>query len=258
MTSTENKNLIAQRFAKTLKTYNQNAENQKNYANRLANLLTKFCDQNPINNLLEIGCGTGFLTNELTQKLNINNLYLNDIANGFNNLEIYKQISQRVNKIYFINGDAEKITNIPQNINIVVSSNCIQWFNNFESFLQKLYNHLSDNSIAAFSTFGTENFREIKTLTNNGINYPDYKKILSTLKHQYKVLYFCQTTEKQYFTSTIEMLKTLKNSGVNAIINTVWTPKKLQNFSNEYAEMFSENNKIYITWNPIFFVLKKN
>ena len=53
-----NKALIRERFARNLKSYNQNAKIQ----NKMAQRLISFSDKNDYEKIFEIGCGTGLLT----------------------------------------------------------------------------------------------------------------------------------------------------------------------------------------------------
>ena len=64
-----NTTLIKQRFSRSLQTYEQTAIVQR----EMAKILTEFLPQNKnFDSILEIGCGTGFLTRELVKK---NKLY---------------------------------------------------------------------------------------------------------------------------------------------------------------------------------------
>ena len=49
-----NKDLIKKRFAKNLRTYNENAKIQK----IMAENLIKYLDKKDFSNILEVGCGT--------------------------------------------------------------------------------------------------------------------------------------------------------------------------------------------------------
>ena len=52
------KSLIKQRFSKSLKSYNKCAIVQKQMAHNLFDMI----ENNSYNNILELGCGTGFVT----------------------------------------------------------------------------------------------------------------------------------------------------------------------------------------------------
>ena len=65
-----NKELIHNRFAKNLKSYDENAKIQK----RMAERLMSFINNKSPKNILEIGCGTGFLTKLIKENLDYEKL----------------------------------------------------------------------------------------------------------------------------------------------------------------------------------------
>ena len=73
-----NKDLILARFSKNLKSYNDNAKVQK----RMAERLTYFISNKNPQKVLEIGCGTGFLTNVLNQSVKFETYKAIDIVDG--------------------------------------------------------------------------------------------------------------------------------------------------------------------------------
>ena len=63
-------------FNKNFKTYDKNAVVQR----KAAKVLAKFLPENigKYENILELGCGTGFFTREILKKISSENLILND------------------------------------------------------------------------------------------------------------------------------------------------------------------------------------
>ena len=94
-----NKVLIQSRFSKNLASYNDNAKIQK----RMAERLLTFVEKNEYNSILEIGCGTGFLTKFLCEKVKFKTLEAIDIV------EDCKDYILQINpNIEFINADIEE------------------------------------------------------------------------------------------------------------------------------------------------------
>ena len=101
------KQLVIQRFTKSLKTYNKEAVIQKNIINRLVRDIKDLNLDNKVSKVLEIGCGTGLLTNNLIELFNPNYLLLNDICEGVKNY-YNKILFEKFNiNVDFIIGDAE-------------------------------------------------------------------------------------------------------------------------------------------------------
>ena len=79
------KDLVKDKFLSSIKTYDSNAIVQKEMAVKLIdsvieNLGTKF------NHVLEIGSGTGLLTQEIVDKIEFRKLITNDLASDYNGI----------------------------------------------------------------------------------------------------------------------------------------------------------------------------
>lgn len=240
------KSLVKKRFEKSLKTYDENALIQKIMAEKLIGLFNK----THFDSVLEIGCSTGVLTKELTQKIEFNQYYANDIVSKSG--EYFKQI---VPDGVFISGDIEK-SKLPDNFDLIISNACFQWLNNFEYTVKNLYNKLNDGGILAFSVFGDENLKEIKSIFNLSDKFyslENLKKIFSN----YNVIKFEEDKHQLYFDSPLSVLKHLKYTGANALQPYKMTKSKLKIFEDKYSELYKKNDKVFLTYNPVYIVLKK-
>ena len=72
-----NPKIIKNQFEKSMEKYNDNAVVQKITAEKLVQNLIKI--RNDFDNVLELGSGTGLLTNELTKHINYKKYYANDV-----------------------------------------------------------------------------------------------------------------------------------------------------------------------------------
>ena len=140
-----NKELIRKRFARNLDSYSDNAKIQKVMAERLFSFLEK----KEFSKVLEIGCGTGFLTEIAARKLEFNSYIANDIVN-----ECEDYIKEINPNIQFICDDIENFINESQEkYDLIVSNAAFQWVENFEGFIKQLYEMLNPNGVLLFSTF---------------------------------------------------------------------------------------------------------
>ena len=71
-----NKDLIRSRFEKNIISYNKNAKVQNQMAEKLVSML----DKSVYEEVLEIGCGTGLLTEKAINKIQYKNYTANDIV----------------------------------------------------------------------------------------------------------------------------------------------------------------------------------
>ena len=152
-----NKELIKKRFSRKLNSYNENAKIQKQMAESLINSLISHYSKQKYDNVLEIGCGTGLLTELAIKNLVFDNYTAVDIVPDCENY--VKKISSDID---FFSNDVENFINTTQNkYDLILSNASFQWIENLPDFIHKLVKKLNENGILLFSSFGKENFREI-------------------------------------------------------------------------------------------------
>ena len=239
-----NKELIKQRFRRKLKDYNSNAEIQKQMATKLLN----FMPQKKFDSVLEIGCGTGLLTNLMNQQCEFENYKALDIVE-----ECENYIKKINSKIEFISSDIEEYVKIgSEKFDLIISNASLQWIENLPGFIKKLTEKLNNNGILLFSTFGKENFREIFNVHGTTLTYyssselEEYLSLFSPLiEEEIRVL---------AFKSPKEVLKHIQNTGVNALSSEIWTKKDLSGFENIYNNFCA--NHPTLTYNPIYVMIQ--
>ena len=74
-----NKSLIAERFSKAITTYSEEANVQRQIADKMIRLLQEHLSA-PCPNVIEFGCGTGIYSRMLLQSLRPKSLLLNDLC----------------------------------------------------------------------------------------------------------------------------------------------------------------------------------
>ena len=230
------KTLIKQRFKKSLETYSDNATVQKAMAKKLLDLLP----QNKYNNILELGCGSGVLTN-----LAINRFKYNSYLAG----DIVEECAQYIRADFFV-CDIDNI-HLNQKYDLILSNAALQWSENLQATVKSLMNILTPDGILAFTVFGKENMKEIKHIFKTGLEYFSVEELTKFLGN-YQIINIQETSIKLEFKSVKEILKHIKYTGVNAVNKVKLSPKTLQHMMNEYEKLFGFN----LTYNPIWIILK--
>jgi malonyl-CoA O-methyltransferase len=252
---TINKTLVKEQFSSRINTYSDEAVIQRNIASKLVFML-KELQPRPFSNILEIGCGTGFLTKQLIENLTIDQLFTNDITNSAQE-KINKIAEQYGITIPFLCGDAEE-TVFPQNLDAVFSTSTIQWFRDLKQFFTQVNDCLTPNGIFAFSTFGPDNFMEINSLTGVGLKYHSSYKISSMLSSKFQILSTQEWIEKKEFKHPIHVLRHIKLTGVNAIRKIYLGKEHLQEFVTNYSRRFTTSSQtVTLTYHPIIVVARK-
>lgn len=230
-------------FQKCLNSYDSTAIVQHEMAHKLIQILKKYSPNSE--NILELGCGTGYLTKEFLKNFKCNNYFANDFV------EDVKPFLP--NSAEFISGNMAEIE-FPQNVDIVVSNAVFQWINDLNFLFNKVNNSLKKNGYFAFSTFLPENFCEIKEVCGLTLNYKTESELKQILKQKFEVLETFCYKEVLEFPTTLDILKHMKNTGVNSLNDVSWGIKQINEFCQIYSKKYQTNR---LTYNPIIILAQK-
>lgn len=220
--------LIENRFKRCLPTYDESASVQKTMAQKLVSLSEK----KDFEAILEIGCGTGFLTKECLETFSFTSYLANDIV-----FECKDYVLKLNNNIEFIAGDITNLV-LKNKFDLIISNAVFQWFKEPESVIEKLLNFLTPNGLLLYSTFGDRNFYELKEILGIGIDY--------SISFSDKL---CEELYELEFPSIVDLFKHIKNTGVNAIQDYSFTRGDLKNIEKLFIERYG---KIKLTYNPVY------
>jgi malonyl-CoA O-methyltransferase len=231
------KRLVRDRFRKCFRQAGNAGIIQPRMAERLVDLLLRYCPERSYGNVLEIGCGTASLAPELLKHVSIDNWVANDIVPLAEDL--YKAVGKLPLKHYsFLHGDMEHV-DFPGEQDLIVSNAAIQWATSFADLFEHLVQKLSRGGVLAFSTFGPENLREVSELTGLSLNYVESSTYASLMPDRGEILCVEDEPAVVEFDSAVDVLRHLKQTGVNSLARRAWTPGDLRSFSEEYHARFT-------------------
>ena len=248
------KEIVRKRFEKSRDNYNKHAFVQR----RICREITDCMEANRIaldGLLLEVGCGSGLLSAEILKKAVPEHYYLNDLVT-----EKECGITQVLDQYRFLNrtfleGDAE-IIGFPQQLDAIVSTSAVQWFSNLPAFILKVWRALRPGGIFAFSTFGPENFQEIRSACSQGLFYYTSEEINEMMAGGFDVLCVHDEIIPLHFNRPVDVLRHIKNTGVNGLVKpSGWGRQKLQAFEKNYP--VSPQNGCLLTYHPIIILARK-
>lgn len=229
------KHLVSMRFAKHYADYHTQATTQQRIAHRLADCIEEELEAQSPKRALEIGMGTGFLTQRLTSAYPQAHWYLNDLVEDALEWVDVAQI-----KASPCMGDAEEI-DLPQNLDLIASSSAFQWFDDLEGFLKRAKQALHLGGLLAYSSFGTEHMKELRQLTGAGLTYFNLQQHAQLLKQAgFEVVYQYEMMEQLKFPSGRSVLEHLRQTGVNAMRTEPWTARKLADFNTRYQTQWAD------------------
>lgn len=238
-----NPEIIKKHFQKSIEKYNDNAVVQK----ITAELMVQRIKNKTFNRVLEIGAGAGLLTGMISKNCSFNNYTANDLIEKS---EDY--VKKYVYNTEFIAGDFREIT-FQDKFDLIVSNAVFQWFEDLEEVLEKCSKMLKKNGILLFSTFSPENFNEFHEITGLTLKYKSEDEIRIILEKDFEIIKLETFDYVMNFSSPMEILTHMKNTGVNSLAKTRWTITDIRDFCKNYKKRFSENT---LTYSPIIVMAK--
>ena len=151
------------RFRRSVDSYEDNATVQKWIVQRLVELLQEYVPYS--SRTLEIGCGTGLLSEKINRLWEDQQFWVNDLVEQM----CRKTIDRcQLPVSHGLNGDIEQIP-LTGKFDLIVSASTFQWLAHPRATFAKLAAHLNTNGWLIFSTFGKNNFKELKAVTGQGL-----------------------------------------------------------------------------------------
>lgn len=240
--------MIERRFSRALSVYDRAATAQNMIIDEFVKMIN-VRRHYPV--VLEIGCGSGNLS-RLLSGLDYGRLYLNDICSGVVDVASAK-LSGRAD---FIIGDAEKLDfrSAIGIADLVVSTSVVQWFSDFSGFAEKMHGLLADGGEFIFSSFLPGNFMEIHDVTGKGLDYFTVNELKNILAEcGFDVAEANEGEIRLEFRSPVDVLRHIKDTGVNAISGEKWTRGMLSDFTEKYMERYSDSRKLVpLTYRPVY------
>lgn len=265
------KRLVKMHFSVSAKNYDLYAHVQKKMASRLIEYAGPG-EESPVGAILDIGSGTGYLTDLLTKRFPAARVTAVDIAPGMIELA-ERKLGKR--NVKFLCADVEEMS-FEENFDLIASNASFQWFNDTPLTLEKLYSALADNGALCFSTFGSLTFSELhrsyrKAMQNLGLTrgappgqsfytLDELEGMCRQVVRPGAEVRCEESLEYMYFDSVRDFFISVRKIGANNS-NKGYThknPSLVKELTRVYEADFSENNRIKVTYHCLYFVLGKS
>ena len=197
--------------------------------------------------VLEVGAGTGQMTRLLAAHVHSQCWLINELCT-----EQTATLQSILPTAEIMIGDAENIE-LAGKHSLIISANAVQWFDEPLSFVTQSALRLQAGGQLLFNTFTPNNFLQIKTLTGQGLHYPDSTEWQSALVNAgFENIELATQRIDLSFATPYAVLKHMKLTGVSTNQTQVqsnnaqpfmWTKARLQQFESDYWQHFSAQNE---------------
>lgn len=231
---TINKAQVQKNFSQNALTYDQYAVVQKEMAREL--LLKIRSTGRYFRNILEIGCGTGFLTELLAKEYPLAQITATDIAPEM--IVVAREKLAFFSNINYFVADGENLmvdnVSLDPSFDLIVSNAVFQWFTDYAAAFTQYHAYLEPDGFLIFTTLGTGTFRELYVCLEDGqkgespCKLGDHKshnkkEPFIEKKHLQQVIFNAgfqfvgveEVTKMEYFNSSRYFLRALKMIGAN-------------------------------------------
>jgi len=253
---TVDKAALARRFSRSMATYERAAVVQREMADRLVAELVSLSGSGHFDRVLELGCGTGLLTEQILERCRPGCLVLNDIVAECAGTAGRAALRSPAVTVKFVQGDMEA-AEFPHPQDLVASSAVLQWAVDPDGLLARMAGLLRRGGILAVASFGPMNLREVSHLTGSSLRYKSAEEWRGGLAGRYEVLGVSEDVRTLWFPSAREVLRHLKDTGVNSLDSRPWPPAKTMRFCRDYDASFGHPGKVPLTYHPVFAVARK-
>ena len=214
------KTKIKHSFSDAAKTYDSVASLQRQIGRELLNIDTVAHLQGVV---LDLGCGTGFLTQELAQHCHHATLIALDLSQM-----MLERCREKVGvKSHYVCADAEKLPLKAQSVNAIFSNVALQWCYPIDEALSELHCVLASEGTLLFSTFGSDTLCELKAAWANVDDFVHVNDFytLENLQSALENAEFVDITLKRIrylrqYDNVLELMHELKHIGAHNVNQT--------------------------------------
>ena len=201
-----NKRLISHNFSRSAATYDQHALLQRKMADEL---LDKIKSHSPLK-ILDVGCGTGYLTMKLAAMFSQAEVIGIDIAPGMI-AEAKKRDQVNLN---FMLGDGEELAFPDHSFDLIVSNATLQWMVAGKTLIEAK-RLLKNGGSFVFNTFGPGTLKELKETGFMVNEFRSLEELRQLAGKRFREVQLSSLTTREKFGSTKDLILHLKRIGAH-------------------------------------------
>jgi malonyl-CoA O-methyltransferase len=238
--------LTKNNFSNNAYNYSSNANIQKYFSEKLVNFIKNYKNDLSGLNILDLGCGTGFISDQLQQKFSDNyNLFQLDLS-----LEMLK-FNNSANRIC---GDFNCLPFAYNSFDLIISSFSLQWCDDFNKILQNLKLILKPNGILGIALPTSESFKNLINCPFQINILPNHLEIMNYLnQNNFNLILQNYESYIENFNNPIDAIKSFKKIGANNLQEKklIHSFRDLKNF---YLINYKFNLSFKLDWVISYFI----
>jgi len=246
------KNEISQNFSRSAPDYEKHALLQKQLADELLRDLSTHQPINPTT-ILDLGCGTGYLTRQLAELFPKAEVIGIDIAPGM--IEEAQSRKEQQNLKYEI-GDGEMPFFAENHFDLVVSNASLQWMD-IGKALSSVTRIVADKGYFIFNTFGARTLFEMRESGFRVNDFVPLENIKKLAAKDFRVERLESRLVTQSFPGTRGLLLHLKAIGAWGRDKGEKKAREVASAFSRYRKAFSQEGQLLASYEVIAAILQK-
>lgn len=263
-----NKTLLQKRFNGAAVSYDQYANVQKNMAHQLLSIIKeRYHKMSPIR-ILELGCGTGYVTEQLAASFPNAVITAIDFAESM--ITIAKT-RKHVEAVTFRCEDIEHMT-LHESFDVIISNATFQWLNDLQTTVKHLYRYVYEDGLLLFSTFGNQTFQELhtafqrakaeKNVQNNAVvgqRFVTLQELRDVCESITGDVHVFETCYIERFSTVRQFLQSIRKVGATNSNTESYcqSPSIFRTMLRIYERDFREEEEVVATYHALFTYIEK-
>ncbi|NOQ76592.1 MAG: malonyl-ACP O-methyltransferase BioC [Methylococcaceae bacterium] len=256
-TLTIDKDKVKSSFALAAHSYDELATLQRKVG---VELLQKLSKKNALYPIVDMGCGTGFITQQLIDRDYLGQVIAIDIA-----LSMVQKMKMKLKcfqNVAYICADAEFVPLENHSVDTIISNLALQWCQNLMAVFSGFNSILKKEGQLVFSTFGPRTLQELKQAWSEVDHYTHVNEFYSAddihdfLKGAgFKNIKIEKKCYQSHYATVIELMRELKGIGAHNVLsqrNRKTTSKANMQAMISAYERNTGQNKISATYEILF------
>ena len=254
------KKAVCKSFSSASESYDVWAEPQKKIAQKLVELLP---DKEDFHEILDLGCGTGNVIEQLLERRKFSRVHGVDIADGM--VQHCKNRWNNSDNFHFTKDDISTFKSSSK-YDLILSSCAFQWVDDLQTVIKNLKSHLISGGRIAIAVLIENSFLELQHSIKmscgfdmHGLNYESENYFLNILEKCCFEIHTAKIETVYGYFRGIDVLKYFKNIGATFRYNHDYMPlkvKEIHKLINYYKDNFAvENDLLPVTHKVLYLIV---